>query len=148
MRSIYQRLGEAVEKLANAGKSKQYREASKDCMSVEAQLVCAERLLVAPVKESLPPAVKNNGASDNGHITDLTESARTITESAAADKWRARSDAVMYKSWGLSESDIRRIKGLPAGGETLTASQLREYRWGLAIKLSEQDSLRLAKKVA
>jgi len=147
MKSIYQKLGEAVEQIAKAGKSKQYREASANLLSIEAQLQCAERLLAAPVKESKPPAIKNNGAADNGHVEVLTESAGTITETADA-KWRERSDAVMYRSWGLSEADIRRLKGLPSDGTKLTPTQLREWRFLRSANLSESDALRGALKVS
>ena len=143
MKSIYQRLGEAVEKLTDAGKFKTYREASKDCASVEAQLNCAERLLGAPVKESKPPAKKNNGAGDNGTL--LTESARTISEKV--DPF-AKADGIMYKGLGISEADQRRLKGLPPAGESLTPSQLREFRFLRSINLSESDALKGAKRVA
>lgn len=48
----------------------------------------------------------------------------------------------------FSESDARRLRGLPPAGETLTANQLREYRFLRGIRLSESDALKGARRVA
>jgi hypothetical protein len=102
-------------------------------------------LLAAPVKEAKPPAIKNNGAADNGHEVFTESTKNTITEKV--DPF-AKGDAILHKAIGLSESDSRRLRGLPPGGETLTASQLREYRFLRSINLSESDALKGAKRVA
>ena len=138
MKSIYQRLGEATEKLADLGKFKQYTEATKNCTSVEQKLHAAEKLLAAPVKEG-EPITKHNGAGDNGRITESD----TITETDLG-----KGDATLYNGLGIPEGDQRRLMGLPPVGTKLTPTQLREFRFLRSIKLSEADALRGALKIA
>jgi hypothetical protein len=143
MKDVYITFSEALATLTPEQK-KLFESKRKPNMTVETQLAVIES--IKPIKESRGPAKKNNGRTDNGGEL-LTESANnTITETADG-KHRAKSDAAMYKALGISEGDSRRLRGLPPGGETLTPAELREYRFGLAINLSEADALRLAKKV-
>jgi hypothetical protein len=140
MKSIYQRLGEATEKLADLGKFKQYTEAVKNATSVEAKLNAAERILAEPVKEA-EPITKNNGRQHNGGEL-FTESAVGMTETIRTG------DAALYNGLGISEAEQRKLAGLPPVGTKLTSNQLREFRFLRSIKLSEADALRGALKVA
>lgn len=143
MKSIYQRLGEVTEQLAEVGKFTKYVEESANCKSIESKINCAERILKTEVSESKPPIIKHNGAGDNGRGTEFRESAGTIGETAFA-----KADEVLFKALGFSETDQRRLKGLPPAGESLTPSQLREFRFLRSIKLSEADALAGAKRVS
>ena len=132
MKSLYIVLSEALEKMTSKQRDKFY-ESRKSGSPIEVQVNCAEAILAGKVKESAP-ITKHNGAGDNGGEL-FTESA--ITETADP-----------YRGLGFSESDLRRLNGLPPVGENLTASQLREFRFLRSIRLSEADALKGAKKVA
>lgn len=140
MKSLHTKLNEALEKMTSKQRDKFY-ESRKSGDPVEVQVNCAEAILAGKVKESRDPIRKHNGASDNGE--SFTESARSgITETAFS-----KGDEVLFRSIGISEAESRRLRGLPPAGETLTPSQLREFRFLRSIRLSEADALRLALKV-
>ncbi|HKV79771.1 MAG TPA: hypothetical protein VJP02_16600 [Candidatus Sulfotelmatobacter sp.] len=141
MESLFGKLGRLVETLTDKGKFKEYREASKSCTLVESKIACAESCL-RTISESRGPISKHNGAGDN-RVTEFRESAGgQITETIS------KADQTLYASLGISEADQRRVNGLPPAGANLTPSQLRGYRFLRSIKLSENDSLRGALKVA
>lgn len=140
MKSLHARLSEVLEKLTSKQRDKFY-ESRKSGDPIEVQVNCAEAILAGKVKES-NPITKHNGAGDNGRVTEFTESGNSrITETA-------KSDAILYKGLGISEADQRRLNGLPPAGESLTANQLREYRFLRSIRLSESDALKGARRVA
>jgi hypothetical protein len=131
MLSLEAKLNEALEKMTSKQRDKFY-ESRKSGSPIEIQLNCAEAVLAGKVKESAR-ITKHNGASDNGRITESA----AITETAYDP---------LYKGLGISETDQRKLAGLPSDGTKLTPAQLREYRFGLSIRLSESDALRLALK--
>jgi hypothetical protein len=147
MKSIYQTLGEVTEQLADAGKFKQYVEASKSCTTIESKIACAESILKTVVKKTaVKEAVtkKNNGAADNGGELITESGGSRITETAFA-----KTDELLYAAMNLSESDKRKLKNLPpVGSPNLTSTQLREYRLMRSYRIGEADSVRLALKVA
>lgn len=146
MKSLAQKLGELTEKIADKGKWSAYVEAVKNCTSLEAKINAAESVLrtIKEVSESRGPITKHNGVADNGHES-FTESAR---RGAMTETTIPTGDAALYKGLGISEADQRRLNGLPPAGESLTPSQLREFRFLRSIRLSEADALKGARKVA
>ncbi|HKV79752.1 MAG TPA: hypothetical protein VJP02_16500 [Candidatus Sulfotelmatobacter sp.] len=137
MISLEQKLGALTEQIADKAKWSAYKEASKNCKSLESKIAAAESVL-RTIKESRPNVTKNNG-----RVTEFTESAGgQITETIS------KADQTLYAGLGISEADQRRINGLPPAGANLTATQLREYRWLRSVRLSENDSLRGAQKVS
>lgn len=139
MKSLHTKLNEALEKMTSKQRDK-FFESRKNGAAVEVQLNCAEAILAGKIKESAP-IVRHNGAADNGRVTEFSESAANLTE---VEKLLDR----QYDVMGLSEAERRSLRNLPpVGSPELTPAQLREYRWGRSIRLSEADSLKLALKV-
>jgi len=143
MKSLYQRLGEAVEKLTDAGKFKEYREASADCTSTESKLNLAEKLLRAPVRESRAPITKHNGAGDNGGELITESLQRPCEESGNPLEKQVKSYML---TCNCTEARARQILGLPPKG--LTRAEAAEYLMSIRFGLSEADALRLCKKTA
>lgn len=144
MKSLHAKLSELLEKMTPQLREKFYKN-RRAGSPIETQVNCAEAILRHPngdTRESAP-ITKHNGAGDNGRVSEFTESGN------GALSVTAKSDEILFKSLGFSEADQRTLKNLPpVGSPTLTASQLREYRWGRSIRLSESDALKLALKVA
>lgn len=140
MKSLHTQLNEALEKMTSKQRDK-FFESRKNGSPVEVQLNCAQAILGGKVKESAP-IVKHNGAGDNGRQVFTESDHGSLTETAFA-----KGDAVLFKSLGISENDQRRLRGLPPAGESLTPSQLREFRFLRSIHISESDALKGARKV-
>jgi hypothetical protein len=139
-KSIYTILSESIDKMTKQQRDTYYANKPKGA-SVETLINCAQAVLAGKVVSEAAPIVKHNGASDNG--TEFRESAGgQITETIT------KSDAVLYKSLGISESDQRRLMGLPGENVKLTPNQLREYRFLRSIRLGEADALKGALKVS
>jgi hypothetical protein len=139
MESLEGKLGRLTEQLTDAGKWSAYTEASKKCNSLESKIACAESVLRTVVKETRGPITKHNGAGDNGRITESA----AITETEIG-----KGDAALYKGLGISETDQRKLAGLPSDGTKLTPTQLREFRFLRGINLSEADAVRGALRIS
>jgi len=145
MESLEGILGRLTEQIADKGKWSAYKEAIKNCKSLESKIAAAESVLrtIKEVSESRAPVTKHNGAGDNGREVFTESDHGPITETAFG-----KGDAALYKGLGISENDQRRLLGLPPAGESLTPSQLREYRFLRSIRLSESDALKGARRIA
>jgi hypothetical protein len=133
MKSLFQILGESVEKLTDQGKFKQYRERLEPGMSIESKIAVAQRVL-KEVSESNRYVQKHNGAADNGH-QEFRESADF--RETDSQKLRKKNDRLLREALGIPE---------PKEPEGLSRCQLAEYQFGRSIGLSEAAALSLCKQ--
>lgn len=164
MKSLYNKLAEALEALDKAGKRKQFDEKVRIEMTTETRLNLAESILGEKISnkyESAAPIKKNNGAGDtyvegnpfrpveefrengsrNAGGTTITETDPKITERR---KLMVESVA---DSMGCSKKEARAFLGLPPkkpkGYKDLSEGQKKEFDFARAIGISEDDAFRL-----
>jgi hypothetical protein len=161
MQSCFQKIAEATDKLSPA-QFTQFKEARQLAASRVGHSLPAEvtlNILNSVLKgdnthrESVK---KNNGAADNGRVSEFRESAsggdggeRSETDPILAEAYKLCEQYVKFH--GLSEADARKVVGLPQKKRSET--QLSEAAYRVFCKLtmagkSERDALATAAQTA
>jgi hypothetical protein len=132
MLSLEAKFSEVCDALTAAGHKEKVVEIGGKKVPIEAKFNEAEAYLREhPVGFKVR---RNNGAG-------------TYVQESEAVTARRKSDTILYKALNLSEAQIAKLEGdLPEKAEKWNEVQLRDYRFGRGIGLSESDAIRLAEK--
>jgi|ERR1700722_1259705 len=159
MKDIYQIFNEKLDELSKfPEKEKKFRAIVPlgANVPVEVQVNCAEAVLKGKIEEAQRIVItKHNGRVENfdeSNPMHRADGAPTSTTNNAGTEARAKSDAALFKTMTvpetnrpLNEAQRRQLTGeQPAEYAALTSRQKSEYNFARAIGISESDSLKLA----